>query len=64
MLDTPDRFDTLKGVAESVVEPLPSSPVKLLPQQTTVVSARNAHAWRLPADMAVIPLVNPNTSIA
>src|SRR5690242_19191875 len=33
--------------------PSPSCPKVLLPQQRTVRSARNAHAWYVPAEIAI-----------
>jgi hypothetical protein len=45
MAVTPLKFDTVTGVDESAVEPLPSWPLEFEPQQTTVPLDSNAHEW-------------------
>ncbi len=48
---------TPTGVDESVIVPLPSTPLTLEPQQLIVPPARNAHVCNAPAVICVAPLM-------
>src|SRR3984957_11599096 len=54
---------TCTGPVTLLVEPLPSSPEKLLPQHCTPPPDVRAHAKSFPADTAIAPLVRPGTGI-
>src|SRR5450432_1030870 len=51
----PESPETATGTEELVVVPLPSSPRRLLPQQTTVPLGGMAQEWLAPAAMNVAP---------
>ena len=55
---------TATGTKLSVVLPLPSCPLKFLPQQLTAPVFNNAHVWEPPAviETAVAPSVNAFTA--
>jgi len=57
MLRTPLRPETATGRLRLVVVLSPNWPLRLLPQQATVVSALTAQVWNEPVAMSVAPLI-------
>ena len=53
---------TATGVRRCVVEPSPSWPLLLLPQQRTAPAVVRAQVWGPPAVRAWTPLLNPVTA--